>query len=239
MSGMIQKVATNNPPTEQKQESQEGQPSPWYWDEGAPGTGDRPEWLEPKYNKVVDQAKAYKEAEKKLGAQGQPAPEDYEWGEYSELFDVQNPHMADLKNKAKELKLSQDAFKALVDPFAAYHKSLMPDTDAEIAKLGEHAQSKINTVNTWASNHLSDKALETLGSISHTAEVFELMDEIRQLHYSTQSKVPTNMQAMSKVDVVTPESVQQKIADNYERYKNDGTYRAKLNAELKQAYGED
>jgi hypothetical protein len=238
MSGMIKKVdvPSTTPITEVPADTQ---PSTWYFDEGIPGTGDRPDWLEPKYNKVTDQAKAYKEAERKLGTQGAPAPDDYILDEYKELFDIESPHILDLKNKAKELRLSQDAFKALVDPFANYHKSLMPDTDKEIEKLGEHAQMKINTVNTWASNHLSDKSLETLGNISHTADIFNLMDEIRQLHSATQSKVPTNMQASGPVNIVTPEQIQQKIIDNYELYQKDSGFRTKLNQEMKIACGEE
>lgn len=231
MSGIIKKVDV---PKEEVQQNNE--PS-WYLDEGIPGSGDRPEWLESKFKSVKDLANSYKELEKLKGVSSQ-APEDYDWGDYQELFDVQNPHLSDLKNKAKELKLSQEAFKAIVDPFAAYHKSLMPNVDEEIAKLGKDADTKINTVNTWASNHLSDKALETLGRISQTADVFEMMDEIRQLHYQTQSKVPTTVQP-TKAEIYRPEDIQNEISANYERYKSDGAYRNELNRKLKQAYGED
>jgi DNA topoisomerase IB len=240
MSGLIQKVDVSQQVAPDAPAPSASESSAWYWDEGMPGTGERPEWLKGKYGKVVDQAKAYLDAEKRLGTeQVSSAPDDYDWGEYKDLFDVENPHLADLKNKAKDLRLSQDAFKALVDPFANYHKSLMPDTDAEIAKLGPHADMKINTVNTWASNHLSEKALTTLGQISNTAEVVELMDEIRQIHSQTLSKVPTNIQADSRTIIVTPEQVQQKIVENYERYQKDASYRQQLNNEMKQACGED
>ena len=233
--GLIKKIDVS----EQVETITESPESSWYWDEGVPGQGERPEWLKGKYGKVVDQAKAYLDAEKRLGAEPTSAPEEYDWTEYTDLFDAENPHITDLKNKAKELRLSQDALKALVDPFAAYHKSLMPDTDKEIEKLGPHADMKINTVNTWASNHLSEQSLKTLGSISHTADVVELMNEIRQLHSQTASKVPTNINASARAIIVTPEQVQQKITDNYERYKADASYRQQLNLEMKQACGED
>ncbi len=234
MSGLIQKVDVP------EQTTPETPIAPaWYLDEGIPGAGDRPEWLEPKYNKVSDQAKAYKEAERKLGAQIAPAPEDYILDDYKDLFEIESPHILDLKNKAKELRLSQDAFKSLVDPFANYHKSLMPDKDKEIAKLGPYADMKINTVNTWASNHLSDKSLETLGVISHTADVFNLMDEIRQLHSQTVSKVPTTVQPSGPVSLLSPETVQQEIVDNYSRYQTDAGYRAQLTQKMKMACGEE
>lgn len=241
MTGIIKKVDV--PPTEQtegqaQEQTNSSESSQWYLEDGIPGVGERPQWLEAKFKNVKELATSYKELEKFKGV-NKSVPEDYDWGDYKELFDVENEHLADLKNKAKELKLSQDEFKNILDPLAAYHKSLMPDVDAEIAKLGDHAQNKINTVNTWASNHLSDKALETLGKISHTADVFQLMDEIRQLHYQTVSKVPTNMQAQSKVDVITPEQVQEKIVNNYDLYQKDSAFRAKMQQELQQALGEE
>ncbi len=239
MSGIIKKVEVTQQVQEAAPETtNESEGSAWYWDEGVPGTGERPEWLKSKYGKVVDQAKAYLDAEKKIGSEPSAAPEDYEWGDYQELFDVENPHLADLKNKAKELRLSQEAFKTILDPFAAYHKSLIPDTDAEIEKLGPNADAKINTVNQWASNHLSDDSLETLGRISQTADVFKLMDEIRQLHYQTQSKVPTNV-SVGKAEIISAEQVQNEITENYDRYKSDSNYRRELNQKLKQAHGED
>jgi hypothetical protein len=243
MSGLLHKVDVP-PPTQAAPEAAppatpESQASTWFWDEGVPGQGERPEWLKGKYGKVVDQAKAYLDAEKRLGAEPTPVPEDYDLTGYADYFDIEAPHMADLKNKAKELRLSEDALKSLVDPFANYYKSLMPDIDKEIEKLGPHADMKINTVNTWASNHLSEKALETLGHISHTAAVVELLDEIRQIHSQTLSRVPTNVNADSRAVIVTAEQVQQKITDNYERYKIDASYRQQLNLEMRQACGED
>lgn len=243
MSGMIQKSDGGDGVPEQQDSSvadgQQEQSVAWYLDEGIPGTGNRPDWLESKYNKVSDQAKAYKEVERKLGAQSSAAPEDYEWGEYANNFEIENPHMSDLKNKARELRLSQEAFQQLIDPIAKYQQSLMPNTDEEIKKLGEHAQAKINTVNTWATNHLSDRALETLGRISQTADVVEMIDEIRQLHHQTMSKVPTNMTNISKAVVISPESVQQEIVTNYAKYQEDPRYRQEMQMKLKQAFGED
>ena len=240
MSGLIQKVDV--PPTENidtpPAESNGKLDNSWYWDEGRPGDGERPEWLETKYTKVTDQAKAYKELQKMLGSRNEHVPDDYDLKDFGEILDLENPAIADLKAKAKDLKLSQDHVKTLVDSFANYHKSMLPDTDAEIAKLGEHANTRINTVNTWASNHLSDAALETLGAISNTAAVVELMDEIRQLHLQTASKVPAG-HAPIKAEVVTPQMVQAEIVQNYERYKADPQYRREMSVKMARAVGEE
>ena len=55
----------------------------WYLMEGIPGQGDRPDFLEPKYKTMAEQAKAYKELQKALGATN-GAPDDYDFGEYKE-----------------------------------------------------------------------------------------------------------------------------------------------------------
>lgn len=239
---MIQKVEGGVPTAATPiPDSQNGvvQESGWYWDENVPGVGARPEWLKEKYGKVVDQAKAYIDAEKRLGASDTVAPDEYELSDYSESLDLENPHIVDLKNKAKELRLSQEALKNLIDPIVKYQQSLLPNVDEEIKKLGDHAQTRINTVNTWATNHLSEKAVETLGKISHTADVVELIDEIRQLHFQTQSRVPTGNQGQQKIVMVTAESVQNEIVQNYARYQNEPAYRMELQNKLKQALGED
>jgi len=242
MNGMIQKVDASVPtaatPISDAQNGTLDAPT-WFHDEGIAGTGARPEWLEAKYNKVSDQARAYKEVERKLGLQNTQAPEDYEWGDYANELDVENVHLSNLKNKAKELKLSQDAFNNLIDPLVKYQQSLRPNADEEIKKLGEHANARINTLNTWASNNLSDKAIETLGSISQTAEVVELMDEIRQLHFQIQSRVPTGPQTMQQMEIISATSVQDEIVRNYAKYSSDASYRQEMSRKLQQALGDD
>jgi hypothetical protein len=211
----------------------------WYLDESVEGVGDRPEWLEPKYKTVAEQAKAYKEVERRLGQSQGQAPEEYDFEPYKEVFDVDNPFMVNLKTSAKDLKLSQDAFDKILDPIAKYQQSLIPNPDDEIKKLGDHGPAKIKTVNTWASNHLSEKAMDTLSRISNTAEVVELMDEMRQLHYQTVSRVPTNMQTITKPTLLSPETIQNEIVNNYQKYQQDPAYRQEMSNKLKQAFGED
>jgi len=230
---------TGGETTPEAQASPEVVHAAWYLDESVEGIGARPDWLEGKYKTVTEQAKAYKEVERRLGQSQGQAPEDYEFGDYAELFDGENEHIAALKANAKDIKLSQDAFNKLIDPIAKYQRSMIPDMDAEIAKLGEHANAKINTVNTWAKNRLSDKAFETLGKISNTADVVLLMDEMRQLDYTAQSRVPTNMQVVARPVLQSPEAIQNEIVNNYQKYQADPAYRAEMSGKLKQAFGED
>jgi len=208
----------------------------WYWDENTPGQGDRPDWLKQKYNKVVDQAKGYPELEKMLGQT--KAPESYDLSEYGDHFDLESTYIAELTNAAKESRLSQDILKKVLDPIKKYHDSLVPNMDEEIKKLGEHANSRLNAVNVWASNTLSDKAIKTLGLVSQTAEVFELFDEIRQAH-SRSSRVPSGNEGVQVRGMVTADEVRKEIQDNYARYKTDPKYRAEISGKLKLALGDD
>ena len=49
------------------------QPS-WFLDEGIPGIGERPQWLNEKFKTAADLAKSYNELEKKFSQ----APEEYD-----------------------------------------------------------------------------------------------------------------------------------------------------------------
>jgi len=242
MSGLIQKVDVTTAAPEQPNgtavENSNGNTLPaWYWDDEKPGDGERPEWLDAKFKSIKDLAASYKELEKHKGLNVQ-VPEDYDLNDYAELMDLESPHIANLKNKAKELKLSQDAMKQLVDGFANYQKSLIPNTDEEIEKLGPNAKVRIDTINRWASNHLSEKSLDTLGKISSTAEVFDLMDELRSLHVQTASKVPTG-HAPVKAEIESITDIQNEMINDYARYERDPKYRQEITRRLAVATGED
>jgi len=208
----------------------------WFWDEGRPGEGDRPEWLKSKYSKVTDQAKAYIEAEKYIG--NGKAPESYDLSDYSDYFDLESEHIAELSANAKDSRLSEESLKKILEPIKKYHESMMPNVDDEIKKLGDHANARINTVNTWASNNLSEKAMDTLGRVSVTADVFELFDEIRQLH-ATSSRVPSGSEAASEHKMISVIEVEGEIKANYARYKSDPKFRAEIQAKLQLALGDD
>lgn len=209
----------------------------WSWDEGIPGEGERPEWLKGKYGKVVDQAKAYIQAEKAIG--NSAAPESYDLTGYEDYLDLESEHISELTNFAKEHRLSQEALSGLIDPLRKYHDSQVPNVDVEIEKLGKNAQARINTVNTWATNHLSEKSMETLGQIGTTAAVIEMMDEIRQIQSQTQSQVPANMTNHVKRDVLTYEEVEAKMLAEPVKYRTDPNFRQEISHMFSQVLGEE
>ena len=237
MSGLIQPVASETVPHGTQTDHAHQHEDAWFLDEGVPGPGSRPEWLDQKFKSVKDVVHSYKELEKRLGSNA-GAPETYDPKEYAELF-AETPLLPNLTNKAKELKLSQETFEAVLGEFATYQKSLMPNIDEEMKKLGDNPQRRLDTVNQWATNHLSEKAIETLGKISYTAEVVELMDELRQMHFNTSSKVPTGSQAAEKFKPLSVSEVEQEMQSNYKRYTDDPNYRAEIQRKFAQAVGEE
>lgn len=211
----------------------------WSWDDNIPGNGERPDWLKEKYSKVVDQAKAYIEAEKRLGAT--VAPKDYDLSQYDDYFNLEDNHFLDLKDNARKYNLSQEALNDIINPIIQYQSAQLPNIDEEIAKLGENPQQRLDVVNTWASNTLSQKSLETLGNIATRAEVVELIDEIRQKFDAVQSQspVPTQMHNLSEQKVETLDDIQNEMTHNAKRYREDSAYRSEISERLRRIYGDD
>ncbi len=212
----------------------------WAWDDGLPGSGPRPTWLKDKYTNIAAQAKAYLEAEKQLG-QLSSTPENYDFGDYAELLDTNNPHIQQFMETAKKSRLPQESFKEILGSLVEYQKSQAPNLDEEIAKLGVGAHEKIETVKRWASNNLSQEACDTLGAISTSAKVINLVDELRQLQMATISKPPGATSAMENYTIITREDIDAELAvpANANRYVTDSKYRQEINNKLKIIYGED
>jgi len=225
--------------TEQQVESTETsintEPS-WYWDNDRPGEGDKPSWLKDKYKTVTDQAKAYVEAEKFLG--NTRAPDDYDLTRYEKYLDKENENVCEFVSRAKKNNMSQEMVEDLLEPLIKHSESLTPNIDVEMAKLGENAQARLDVLDQWAANTLSDKAITALGNIVHTAEAVELLDEIRQKFNSSQSQPPSQMHNVSKQEVLTVEKIQQEMNDNYKKYMENASYREEINRKLQQVLGD-
>jgi hypothetical protein len=208
----------------------------WFFAEGIPGTGVRPDYLESKYKSVADQARAYKEAQKLIGS-ANSAPESYELGDLTEHIDRDNPHIVELMNHAKESRLPQDAFGKIIKSIVDYDNSRKPDTDKEIAKLGADGANKINVLQNWIKNNLSEGSAKALENLPVKAEVVNMLDELRQLHINTQSKIPGDVDKAATFKVLTVAEVEAEMLANYSRYQNDPGYRAQISAKFEQAVG--
>jgi len=221
----------------QSNSEQVEQPS-WHWDDDMPGEGNRPTWLKDKYTKVTDQAKAYIEAEKRLGTS--KAPSEYDLSGYHEYFDLEHEHFASLKDNARKHNITQEALNAIIDPIIQYQESSLPNMSEELAKLGDNPQARLDALDTWASNTLSKTSLETLGKIATRAEVVELMDDIRQkfIAVNSDSHVPS-MQNLAEMPVLTAQDVRSEMQQNIKRYKEDPSYRREISAKFAKVLGDD
>lgn len=204
----------------------------WWIDEGVPGVGDRPEWLPEKFKSVRDVAKGYGELEKKLGSSTpQPAPEKYEFGDFSTQFDAENAAMKELQDFYKENKVPQDVFSKTLDSMNKYAQSFETDPAAERAKLGEDADARIETLNNWTKANFSEGAFNALTSSFGSAETILAMEEIRnKMLDSTQN--PPGSGDNGAPEVYSEKQFNQEVAENLEKYKTDSSYRAELRAKL-------
>jgi hypothetical protein len=205
---------------------------PWYLDEGKPGEGARPEYLRPKYNSVAAQAKAYTELEKRFGE----APENYDLGPYTEHVDVNNKHLKEFMGHAKEHRLTQDAFTKMIGSFVDYDKSMQVDINAEIAKLGADGPNKVKVVQQWAKNTLSPEQFKAMDGLPQTAEMVNIMDELRQRMMSMSAKTP-NDNGGSNFKPITEAEVRAEIRSNPDKYLNDAAFRKQINEKLQLAVG--
>lgn len=209
----------------------------WYLTEGVPGQGPRPDFLEPKYKTVAEQAKAYKEARKALGALS-GAPEAYDLGEYTQVLDPEHPALQDFMKYAKENRFSNDAVTKIAETFAKYQESQEPDLTAELEKLGPQGKEKVEVVNNWAKNNLSEKAFTALSQMPQTAETVELMDEIRQMYLRGRGTIPTAQDHAASFKADSEAAIRSEMNQNRDRYYTDPVYRAEISRRLAIVKGE-
>lgn len=177
--------------------------------DGVPGTGEVPEWFNgSKYKTVSEQAKGYKELEKKFGA-FTGTPKD---GVYSvEGYDIDtSPLMKDVSEWAKEAGLSNDGFNKLVNKYLDHNAKQEEEFKAsEIKKMGDNAQDRIKNLNGWAKNNLSEDEIPSFERMAQTAGELGLLEKI--INLSKNSKLVD----MSKVESSSISSLEQEIKEEY------------------------
>ena len=116
----------------------------WYIAPGQKGEGERPEFLDPKYESLWHQAEAYGPLQKKLGAQ-KPIPEKYDLGILDDFGLEINPEdglASEFLEKAKEAKFTQDQIDTVFDFYSQDLKSRMPLNREQIL---ENLQNDLGT----------------------------------------------------------------------------------------------
>jgi hypothetical protein len=158
----------------------------WFYADGTPGKGAAPAWyLADKYKTVEEQAKAYPELQKRLGAfKGAPKDGKYEFTVPEGLpieIDGSHPLVADFQKWAAENQLSAEGYQQVMGMFAAYEASQVPDLGQIKADIGENADARIQAVEQWARANLSNDEFNLMRESTGTAEaakVFKVLEAI-------------------------------------------------------------
>lgn len=192
----------------------------WFYDENIKGDGSKPEWLKDKYKSAADQAKAYNELEKKLGAhKGAPEAYDLALADYPEIkFQDNDPLLKDFIESAKKNGISQEYMTEILGQYAKAMTYNMPDTDAEMKKLGPKGIQDVQNITNWASANFSKEEFGVFKNMLTTAESVRFFEKIRALSTAPDITVDRNITPHETV-----EQVKNLVGDP--RYQTDPNFR--------------
>ena len=188
----------------------------------------RPEWLLEKFNSPEDQAKAYNELygaySKKTNdlreevkaeaasdyAKSLGVPEDINGYAYPEGFEAP-PEEVDqtLREWAKNNNVGEDAFKSLISD--VYQKTQV-NYNAEIEKLGENANNRIDKVNKWVSANVDEKHFEKVSNIMTDAGGVEFFEYMMNKN-ADRGFAPDDLQTSQAKKPLTREGIREMQAD--------------------------
>lgn len=156
-----------NAPTAEQIAKAEADHAKWFYDDGTPGKGEMPKWfLADKFKNTAEQAKAYPELQKMMGAfTGPPKDGKYEFKMPDGLnvtLDESHPLLVDLQKWALENKMSQGGYQQMLGMLAQYEAAQIPDMSAIKNEVGENADARIAAVATWAQANLSPEEYQTM-----------------------------------------------------------------------------
>lgn len=194
----------------------------WYYDDNLKGSGARPDWLKDKYKSAAEQAKAYVEVEKKLGAfKGAPDAYDLSLQDYPDIkFSQEDPLLKDFLTNAKTNGVSQEYITEILNTYAQALTYNIPDADAEMKKIGANAAQDLQILSQWAGNYLSPEEHKVFAAMVTTADAFKVFDKLRQS--VTQSDVAAPQKSGTPAETVG--QVTALISDP--RYSTDEHFRA-------------
>ena len=199
----------------------------WFWDEGKPGEGDRPDFLSEKFKSVADMAKSQKELEKKLGN----APDKYDFSKAQEWIEEDYEPFIEMAEFAKQNHVSQDVMDKMLGSVGLYLKEFSSDLEEEKGKLGEDAGERIRVLNNWAKSNLTEKSFGVLSNSMRTAESIEALEEIRSKMMGSETIIPSQNDSSTAAGY-TLEEYRSELNENYDKYKNDPAYRKQLAVKL-------
>lgn len=197
------------------------QQASWFIDDGIPGVGDRPSWLNEKFKNVAHLAQSYSELEKKFGT----APDEYDLSK-SKYIDPDYQPFQDFVTLAKEKRVPKDVVDKMLDSFDKYMDEFAVDPEEEIKKFGDNAQERLTVLDNWAQANLSKDSYEALSRNLKDVESLKALEEIRGKMMSNNTQVPPGNEG-AQTSIATVDDLQKEITNpaNLKKYKEDENYR--------------
>lgn len=165
-----------------------------------PPPSERPEWLPEKYNSPEDLAKAYKELESKIGAKEETlrekiieelqaeaygdrpeSPGHYELPEFVNVEEAaDNELLKWWSDHAYENGYSQEEFQQGIEMYAKALEQYAPDLEAEEAKLGDNANSRIEAASLFANKFFPEEAMPAIERMCESADGIIALEAIME-----------------------------------------------------------
>jgi hypothetical protein len=192
------------------------EPSNWFYADGVPGQGEKPEYFkDDKYKTMADQAKGYKELESKFGS-FIGAPEEYEAPKLSDnikelgiTIDPEDPVLEKAKSFAKENNMNQEGFNTLVNLYAETmlieEKALEELKQQELKALGQSGEIRLQNLNAWASTNLDTELFESFQGLATSADAVKTLERL----VSMTRAAPVNPTEATGTPGITPEEVKE------------------------------
>jgi hypothetical protein len=204
----------------------------WHWDDNTPGTGDRPDWLQPKFKSVAEAAKSFNELEKLKGS----APQAYDYAAGESWIEPDYEPFIEMAEFAKKNHVPQVVMDKFLDSVGKYLDEFKVDINEEKQKLGANASERLKTLNNWAQSNLSQKSFEALTAGMRTAEAIEALEEIRNKMLGQSSMVPGGNESVA-TGGMTMEEYRSELNANFNKYKTDAHYRKEMMRKLESIVG--
>jgi len=203
----------------------------WFLDDNTPGQGARPEWLPPKYKKASDLAKAYSEAEKRLGG-FTGAPENYDVASLE--LDENDFTLKEIAAVAKDLNMNQDGFNKLVGRImSAAETQEKMQLEESIKRLGPDADRQLTQYKNALKDHFRPEEQEVVSSWIKTPEDLQAFNRI--MAHTQMSNVPT-MQTMHMANNFEGvKELRAELMKNVARFDNDKAYREDFSKRMARA----
>ncbi len=200
--------------------------------------GERPEWLKEKYKTVEDQAKAYNDAEKKLGGFAGSPEGEYEMNVpegVSGEFDMEDPRIEWFQNAAKESNMSQETFDQMLGGFVKMEQEANDPEAAkniELQALGKNASARLTDLGDWGKGNLTADEYEGFKGLATTAQGVSVLEAL--IAKTAEGKMPT-------ANTVRAPSITQAALDDMikdPQYKESAAFRAEVKQKFHDLYGE-